>query len=64
LYADDVSIMGGGGTVIIKKNTKVSLDANKEVGLEVNQERTKYMLVSRSQKTGQNYSIKTANRSF
>jgi hypothetical protein len=32
--------------------------------MEVNPEKTKYMLMSRSQKTGQNYSIKTANRSF
>jgi hypothetical protein len=48
----------------IKKNTEASLHASKEVGLEVNPEKTKYMLTSRSQKTGQKYSIKTANRSF
>jgi hypothetical protein len=30
----------------------------------VNPEKTKYMLVSHSQNIGQNYSIKTANRSF
>jgi hypothetical protein len=36
-----------------KKNTEALLDASKEVGLEVNQEKTKYMLVSRSQKIGQ-----------
>jgi hypothetical protein len=40
------------------------LDASKEVGLEVNPEKTKYMLMSRSQKTGQKYSIKIVNRSF
>jgi hypothetical protein len=48
----------------IKKNTEALLDASKEVGLEVNPEKTKYMLMSRSQKTGQKYSIKIANRSF
>jgi hypothetical protein len=48
----------------IKKNTKVLLDAGKEVGLEVNPEKTKYMLVSRCQKAGQRQSIKTVNRSF
>jgi hypothetical protein len=37
---------------------------SKEVGLEVNPEKTKYMLVSRSQKAGQRQSIKIANRSF
>jgi hypothetical protein len=30
----------------------------------VNQEKTKYMLMSRSQKIGQKHSIKVANRSF
>jgi hypothetical protein len=45
-------------------NTKALLDASKEVGLQVNPEKTKYMLVSCSQKTGQKYSIKIANRSF
>jgi hypothetical protein len=35
----------------------------KEVGLEVNSEKTKYMLMSRK-KTGQNHGIKIANRSF
>jgi hypothetical protein len=36
----------------------------KEVGLEVNPEKTKYMLVSRCQKPGQRQSIKIANRPF
>jgi hypothetical protein len=48
----------------IKKNTEALLDAIKEVGLEVNPEKTKYMLMSHSQKIGQNHSIKIANRSF
>jgi hypothetical protein len=48
----------------IKKNTEALLDASKEVSLEANSEKTKYMLISRSQKIGQKHSIKTANRSF
>jgi hypothetical protein len=48
----------------IKKNTEALLDGSKEVGLEVNPEKTKYMLMSRSQKTGKKYSIKIANRSL
>jgi hypothetical protein len=47
-----------------KNNTEAILDASKEVGLEVNPEKTKYMLMSRSQKVGQKRSIKIANRSF
>jgi hypothetical protein len=48
----------------IQKNTKVILDASKEVDLEENPEKTKYMLVSRCQKAGQRQSIKIGNRSF
>jgi hypothetical protein len=40
------------------KNTKAILDASKEVGLEVNPEKTKYMLVSCCQNVGQRQSIK------
>jgi hypothetical protein len=47
----------------IQKNTKALLDAGKEVGLEVNSEKTKYMLTSRK-KAGQRHSIKIAYRSF
>jgi hypothetical protein len=38
-------------------------DASKEVGLEINVDKTKYML-SRHQNVGQNRKIKIANRSF
>jgi hypothetical protein len=40
------------------------IDASKEVGLEINVEKTKYMLVSRDQNAGQNQEIKIGNRSF
>jgi hypothetical protein len=48
----------------IQKSTKALLGASKEVGLEVNPEETKYMLVSQCQKAGQRQSITVANRSF
>jgi hypothetical protein len=47
----------------IKKNTETLIDACKEAGLEINVERTKYMLLSRHQNLGQNRDIKIANRS-
>jgi hypothetical protein len=55
-YADDVNIVEENiGTV--EKNTEAVLDARKEVGVEVNQEKTKSMLMSRYQKAGQKHSI-------
>jgi hypothetical protein len=48
----------------IKKNTGALLDASKEFGLVVNPEKTKYMLMPRSQKIGKKHSIQIANRSF
>jgi hypothetical protein len=48
----------------INKNTETLIDASKEVGLEVNVRKTKYMLVSHDQNVGQNRDIKIGNRSF
>jgi hypothetical protein len=50
----------------VKKNTQTLTDASKEVGLEVNAERTncKYMLLSRHQNAGQTNDMKIANRCF
>jgi hypothetical protein len=48
----------------IKKNTDILIGASKEVGLEINVDKTKYMLLSRHQNVGQNRGIKIANRSF
>jgi hypothetical protein len=36
----------------IKKNTETLIDASKEVGLEINVEKSKYMLLSHHQNIG------------
>jgi hypothetical protein len=61
-YAD-VNLLGD-NIDTIRKNTETLIDASKEVGLEINVEKTKYMLLSRQQNVGQNRDMKTANRSF
>jgi hypothetical protein len=38
--------------------------ASEETGLEVNAEKTKYMVMSRNQNAGQNRNIKLDNKSF
>jgi hypothetical protein len=48
----------------IKKNTQALIDASKEVGLEINTEKTTYMLLYRHQNAGQNRDIKIPNRCF
>jgi hypothetical protein len=49
-------------TVTIKKNTQTLIDTSEEVGLEVNTEKTNYMLLSRHQNAGQNHYIKIGNK--
>jgi hypothetical protein len=41
IYADDVNVLGDNINTI-KRNTRTLIDASKEVGLEVNTEKTKY----------------------
>jgi nucleoside diphosphate kinase len=47
----------------IKKNTQTLIEASKEVGLKVNTEKIKYMLLSH-QNAGQNLNIKRGKRCF
>jgi hypothetical protein len=48
VYADDVNLLGD-NIVTIKKSTQTLIEVNKEDGLEVNTEETKYILLSRQQ---------------
>jgi hypothetical protein len=52
-FADDVNLLGD-NVDTMKKNTRTLIDASKDVGLEVNIEETRYVLLSRHQNAGQN----------
>jgi hypothetical protein len=62
-YTDDVNLLGD-NTDAIKKNKETLIDASKEVGLEINVEKTKYKSLFCQQCAGKNQDMKTANRSF
>jgi hypothetical protein len=62
-YAGIANLLGDNIDTIYK-NKETLINASTEVGLEVNVEKTKCMLVSRDQNAGQNREIKIGNRSF
>ena len=62
-YADDVNILGG-STHTVKENAEALVVATKEIGLEVNADKTKYMIMSRDQNAGRSYSMKIYNNTI
>jgi hypothetical protein len=59
-YADRDDIAGG-NIKAVKKDAAALLEVSREVGLEVNSERTKYMVMFRHQNQGQNHNLLIAN---
>ncbi|KAJ4443020.1 hypothetical protein ANN_04670 [Periplaneta americana] len=62
-YADHVNMLGENPQTI-GGNTGILLEASKEIGLEVNPEKTKYMIMSRDGNIVRNGDIKIGNLSF
>jgi len=60
VYADDVNILGG-SVHTIKENAEALVVASKTVGLEVNADKTKYMVMSQNQNAGQSHTMKCDN---
>jgi hypothetical protein len=57
---DNVNLLGD-NIETMKESTETLIDASKEVGLELNIEKAKYMLLSHHQNAGKNQDIKIAN---
>jgi hypothetical protein len=63
VYADDGHTRGG-KVHNLKENTKALVDCKKEIGLEVNADKTKYTIMSRDQNAGRRYNVKIDNSSY
>ena len=62
-YADDVNILGG-SVHSVKENAEALVVADKETGLDVNADKTKYVIISRDQNAGRSHSMKSDNSSI
>jgi hypothetical protein len=63
VYADDVNLLSDSVNTI-KENSETLLEASRNIGVEINVEKTKYMIMSRHPNSGQNKNIRTADESF
>ncbi|KAJ4443603.1 hypothetical protein ANN_05277 [Periplaneta americana] len=60
VYADDVNMLGENPQTI-RENTGILLEPSKEIGLEVNPGKTKYMIMSRNENIVRNGNIEIGN---
>jgi hypothetical protein len=63
VYADDVNLLGDSVNTI-KDNSETLVEASRDIGLEINAEKTKYMIMSHHLNSGQNQNIRIANETF
>ena len=61
--ADDVNILGRGISTL-KENEETLVAATREVGLQVNADETKYMVMSRDQNAGRIHIVRNDNSNF
>jgi ABC-type phosphate transport system ATPase subunit len=63
IYADDVNLLDD-STNTIKENIESLLEASRDIGLEINAEKTKYTIMSRHPNSGKNQNIRIVNELF
>jgi hypothetical protein len=57
-------LLSGDSVNTIKENTETLLQVSRDVGVEINAEKAKYMIMSHHPNSGQNQNIRIANESF
>ncbi|KAJ4442305.1 hypothetical protein ANN_12173 [Periplaneta americana] len=62
VYADNMNMLGE-NPQMIRENTEILLEASRAIGLEVNPEKTKYMIMSRDENIVRNGNIKIGDLS-
>ena len=63
VYADDVNKLGG-STHTLKEKAEALVAATRETGLEVNADKTKYVVMFRDQNAGRIHSVRIDNSTF
>jgi hypothetical protein len=63
VYADDVNLLGDSVNTI-KENSETLLGFSRDIGIEINIEKTMYIIMSLYPNSGQNQNIRIANESF
>jgi hypothetical protein len=60
---DDINVLGD-SISNMKENTEILIEVSRDTGLEINAEKTKYMIMSHHPNSGQNQNIRIANEVF
>jgi hypothetical protein len=63
IYADYVNLLGDSVNTV-EENSETLSEVNRVIGLEINAEKSKYMIISLYPNSGQNQDIRIANESF
>jgi hypothetical protein len=61
--ADDVNLLDDSVNTI-KEKSETLLEASRDIGLEINAEKTKYVIMTCHQNSGQKQNVRIANESF